>query len=210
LSTQATSDGAWNVAILCATIALGEDAQRQLEETLSALDLLVRCHVRRWRFEELGDSTVFEVAVDRALEADLVILAGGTIGVIPEELRGVLAEWLFRCGAEASPLAIAPNSGVPGEEGRGEFDAALRRLTDPACVPIYTTFTDAVVGAWDLWEWKHFAWRQAEAEAPVRGRSDSLAHGQRRAAQPDRPVFTGGAGAGTGGTSRHAFTMSRR
>jgi hypothetical protein len=198
------------VAILCANTGAGEDAWRELEETLVALGLRVQCHVRRWRFEELRESSAFEVAVDHLRDADLVVLAGSSPGAMPEELRAVLAEWLFRCGAEASPLAIAPNLPAPGEGVRDEFDAALRRLSDRANVPIYATFTDAVVVAWDLWEWKRFGWRQAAAEAHVRSRGDWLPHGQRRAAQGDHQAIPGCAGAGTDGAKRNAFTPSRR
>jgi hypothetical protein len=182
LSAATASAEAWNVAILCANAAAGVNTCRLFEDTLAALGLRVQCHVRRWQFVELGESSVFEAAVEHALDADLVILAGHDSGPMPEELQAVLAEWLIRCGVEASPLAIAQSYGAPGEEIGVEILAALRRLTDRAHVPLYTNFSDAMLVAWDLWEWKHFlraaaANRRPRAAAclsPIRDRLSEL------------------------------------
>jgi len=204
------SGGAWNVAIFCADTASGEDARRQLEDTLSALGLRVQCHVRQWRFAELGEPSGFEAAVDHALDADLVVFAGCDTGPITEELQAVLAEWLIRCGVEASPLAIALGCGAPGEEARDEILATLRRLTDRAQVPLYPHFGDAVLVAWDLWEWKHFPWAAVTEETSVHRRIDSLSVGQRHAARRCRRASPSRAHAGTGRTRRHALTVSRQ
>jgi hypothetical protein len=208
LSTPTASGGAWNVAIFCADTAGGEDARRQLEKTLAALGLRVQCHIRRWQFTELCEPSAFEAAADHALDADLVVLASHDLGQMPEELQGVLAEWLIRCGAEACPLAVALNFGAPGEAVRDEFIAALRVLTDHAHAPLHTNFSDAVVVAWDLWEWKHFPWAAAAAETSLCSLIDAFSVGQRHAARRCREASPSRARDGPGGTSRHALTVS--
>jgi hypothetical protein len=199
----------WNVAVLCAGPAHGESAHQQLEETLAVLGLHVQCHVCQWRFAELGKPSVFEAAVDHALDADLVILAGQHDGPISEELQAVLAVWLVRCGAEASPLTLVLDGSAPNEETRGEFVAALRGVTDRAHLPLYVNLADALLVAWDLWEWKHFPW-VAVAEAAFPTHIHALSLGQHTAVRHGRKKSPSHVRAGTGGTSRHALTALRQ
>lgn len=168
------TSGAWNVAIFCADRAAGEAARLCLSGTLAALDVRVPLHVRQWRFTELPAPAVFEAAVDHALEADLVIVAGLRAGPIPEALEAVLAEWLFRAAAAASPL-VAAWAETPGEK----LQLALQRLTDRAHAPLYTSVRDAVLVARDLWEWRHFPSSVARGGSPF----DAARHWCRRQAR---------------------------
>lgn len=209
--SQANVSGvAWNVAIFCADPAGGEDAERQVKDTLATLGLQVRCHMRRWRFAELSALSVFESAVDDARDADLVVLSGHESGPMSEGLQAVLAEWLIRCGFDASPLAVALNCDASGENVHDEIFRLLRRLTDQGHVPLYTDFRDALVVAWDLWEWKHFPWERASEEPFVESGIHPFPVRQRATARPCLGASPSAACAGTGGIGRQALTASRQ
>jgi len=158
--------GAWNIAIFCADDATGELARQQLATALAAHGLHVRCHYRQWCFERLSELRAFESAVDHVIEADLVIVASGAGDVMPSALHAVLTEWLFHSGAEATPLTLAPSRDRYGKPSPDACDRMLGALVPHLPLPFYCQLGDAVVVAWDVWEWKHFPW-EAAARATV-------------------------------------------
>ena len=161
MTRPSKTPGAWNVAIFCADDATGDLAGQQLAAALAAHGLHVRCHVRQWHFVRLSELTVFESAVDHAIEADLVIVASADDAVMPAALQAVLTEWLLHSGAEASPLTLASSRDTLGKPFPHAGNRRLGAMVLQGRLPLYRELSDAVVVAWDVWEWKHLPWEAA-------------------------------------------------
>lgn len=161
VTVRSKTPGAWNVAIFCADNATGDLAAQQIAAALAAHGLHVRCHLRQWHFELLSELSVFESAVDHAIEADLVIVASPADAVMPAALQAVLTEWLLHSGAEASPLTLAPSRDSLRKPFPHACNRRLGALVHQVRLPFYRDLCDAVVVAWDVWEWKHLPWEAA-------------------------------------------------
>jgi hypothetical protein len=162
----------WNVAVFSPDRTGGEEARRQVESTLGELGLRAVCHLRQWRFAELGKRSVFEEAVVHALEADLVIVCGNPHGLMGEHVWSAVAEWLIESGVDACPLVLIAEAGGSDLKLGEELFATLRGLTDRPHATFFTNLREAMLVASDLWPFKHAA--SAASSGPGRCRLDAV------------------------------------
>jgi hypothetical protein len=82
------------------------------------------------RFDLLGDASVFELAVNQALTADLLMIATSEEQALPQNVQAWLGQWLLR--KEDAPQALVATFEHHPAKVRGQngVSAELERLAD--------------------------------------------------------------------------------